>query len=74
MKQVSLVVIAEPTAGTKAVINRRSTDTILFKGRESAVTYVCGTCHSALIVGLLLEKFRDVVLKCNHCKAFNAVG
>lgn len=74
MKQVSLSVVAEPMAGTKAVIDRRSTGTVLFTGSDTGVTYICGSCRSALIVGLDAKKFVDVVLKCNHCKAFNAVG
>jgi hypothetical protein len=69
-----LAVVAEPTAGTRAVIDRRSTGTVLFKGSDTGVTYICGSCRSALIVGLDVKKFRGVVLKCNHCKAFNAVG
>jgi len=74
LKQISLAVVAEPLAGTKAVIDRRSTGTVLFKGTATGVTYICGSCRSALIVGLDAQKFRDVVLKCNHCKSFNAVG
>ena len=74
MNRVKLQLVAEPAAGTKAVIDRRSTDTILFKGSDSKITYICGSCHSALIVGVDVKNFRDVVLKCNHCKAFNAVG
>jgi hypothetical protein len=74
LKQVALSIVMEPKSGTKAVIERRSTDTVLFKGTATGVTYVCGCCRSALIVGLDVKKFHDVVLKCNHCKAFNAVG
>ena len=74
MRKVKLKVVAEPSAGTKAVIDRRSTDTILFKGSDSDIRYTCGSCRSVLIVGVDVKNFRDVVLKCNHCKAFNAVG
>ncbi len=73
MKQIPLTVIMEPAPGTRAVIDRRSEATIMFSGRETDVTYVCGSCASALIVGLDLQKFHGVVIKCNHCKSFNAV-
>jgi hypothetical protein len=74
MRKVKLKVVAEATARTRAVIDRRSTDTILFKGSDSDITYTCGSCFSVMIVGLDVKNFHDVVLKCNHCKAFNAVG
>ncbi len=74
MNQIALAVVSEPIAGTKAVIDRRSTGTIMYKGRESDVTYVCGSCGSPLIVGLDVQKFHDIVIKCNRCKSFNAVN
>lgn len=73
VKQKALRLITEPAAGSKAVIDRRSTGTILYKGVESATTYVCGSCGSPLLVGLDVRKFHDVVFKCNHCKSFNVV-
>ena len=73
LKERALRLIAEPAAGSKAVIDRRSTGTILYKGFESATTYVCGSCGSPLLVGLDVRKFHDVVFKCNHCKSFNVV-
>jgi DNA-directed RNA polymerase subunit RPC12/RpoP len=73
VKQVPLQLITEPAPGTRAVIDRRSSATIVFSGHETNMTYVCGSCASPLIVGLDLQKFHGVVIKCNHCKSFNAV-
>ena len=71
---IALTVISEPAPGTRAVIDRRSEATVVYRGRENDTVLVCGSCASPLIVGLDARKFRDVVIKCNHCKSFNAVG
>lgn len=71
--QIRLTVISEPAPGTKAVIDRRSEATIVYRGRENDTAYLCGSCASPLIVGLDARKFHGVVIKCNHCKSFNAV-
>lgn len=73
MKPVALTVIAEPAPGTRAVIARRSESSIAYRGHENGNTYVCGSCASPLIVGLDIGKFHGVVIKCSHCKSFNAV-
>ena len=73
MKPVALTVVVEPEPGTRAVIDRRSESSIAYRGRENGNTYVCGSCAAPLIVGLDIGKFHGVVIKCSHCKSFNAV-
>ncbi len=71
--QKRLTIVSEPAPGTKAVIDRRSETTIVYRGHENDTAYVCGSCAAPLIVGVDVRKFHGVVIKCNHCKSFNAV-
>lgn len=74
MPQKRLTIVSEPAPGTKAVIDRRSEATVVYRGHENDIAYVCGSCASPLIVGVDVRNFDGVVIKCNHCKSFNAVN
>jgi hypothetical protein len=68
---IRLEVITEPDPGTRAVFEHGGEGSIFFQGSHGTDSLDCGSCSAPLAVGILRNQFRDVVLKCANCGAFN---
>ena len=61
-------IIAEPPAGTRAVIDQKVLPVAVGGGD---VNYLCGSCGVLLIQGMTAGRFNDLVIKCPRCNVFN---
>lgn len=70
-KPIKLRVIEESAIADRAVLRLEGTDTVVMRGSESAPDICCGSCGTALIVGVPRRQVANLVLRCNACGAFN---
>jgi hypothetical protein len=67
---ISLYVIPEPAANTRAVMKKRTFGSIIFKG-SGKTRYVCGKCKAILAEGVDVGQIENFVLFCNKCNSYN---
>jgi hypothetical protein len=70
-EHVALTIMPEPDPGTRSVFQRVGEGTVFFAGRATQTSFDCGKCHTALMVGVVLEQAGGAVLRCPNCGAFN---
>ena len=69
---IRMVVIPEPAAGTRSVMNRQGEGTVIFAAPNGPnTTLVCGKCEAPLAVGMRVDQIVALVLRCNRCGSFN---
>lgn len=68
-KIVKLHVIPPPRAETKTIFTIDEKD-VLIKGVELE-SHLCGNCGFVLAENIMVYNYRDVVLQCPNCKAYN---
>lgn len=69
---IPMVVIPEPEPNTRSVLIKSDDGTLFIKGDQSPQTVlVCGKCRSPLTEGISVDQVQNIVLQCNHCKAYN---
>jgi hypothetical protein len=66
------MVIPQPEAGTRSVIDYQGEGTIIFRSTAGPATeLVCGKCSAPLVVGMKVDQIRNLVLRCKRCGSFN---
>ena len=68
-RRIRLRVIPEPDPETCSIFEKLpgAPDSVFFTGSHTTDAYVCGGCHTPLIVGLPLAQFQNLVLRCSQC-------
>jgi hypothetical protein len=72
-RRILLRVIPEPDPETRSVFEKLpgALDPVFFRGNQTPDAYICGSCHTPLIVGLPLAQFQNLVLRCSQCGKHN---
>jgi hypothetical protein len=66
-----LKIISEPDPNSRSVFEKTTEGTTLFIGTASGLSIDCGKCGSPLAQGIARTQLVGVVIKCNHCGAYN---
>jgi hypothetical protein len=69
-RHIQLMVIPEPEANTRSVLNYVGEGTVAMRGPGNVVME-CGNCGVPLIVGVPVSAVQNMVFRCQSCGAFN---
>lgn len=56
---------------TRSTIQREGEGSVVFRGPQIGLVYVCGSCGAPVLDGVPGSHVVDLILRCNGCGAFN---
>jgi hypothetical protein len=66
-----LVVIPEPTPGTRSILTGSEDRTVVMTG-DGHVVYACGGCGAPLLEGVHIALLFTMLVRCGRCGRYNA--